>query len=154
MARLKRIISIGFVFATLFSCTSKNVENKPIALKPVNKNDVHSNSISTSNMPIIKFEKELHDFGRIFQSEKVSYTFKFKNIGLSDLIIKEAKATCGCTVPKYSKEPIPSGGEGEIEVTFDSNNRVGRQVKTITVWTNCQPDQNKLEIVSEIVVPN
>lgn len=154
MGKFIRILFIGFIVVICLSCANKSVDNKPIDISTSTINEATTTGISASNLPIIKFEKELHDFGRIYQSEKVSYTFKFKNIGLADLIIKDAKATCGCTVPEFSKEPIPSGGEGEIEVTFDSNNRVGRQVKTITVWTNCQPDQNKLEIVTEIVVPN
>lgn len=102
-------------------------------------------------MPVIQFEKTEHDFGIIMQGEKVSYTFKYKNIGNSDLIINNATASCGCTVPHFSREPIAPGQSGEIEVVFDSSNRSGRQTKNITVWSNCQPNQVVLRIFTEIV---
>jgi hypothetical protein len=111
---------------------------------------------SDGNMPIIQFDQTEHDFGIILQGEKVSYTFKYKNIGNSDLIINNARASCGCTVPHYSREPIAPGQTGEIEVVFDSGNRSGKQTKTITVWSNCQPNQTILKIFTEIVtdIPN
>jgi hypothetical protein len=132
---------------------NNNSKNKGITTDLIKNPVTASGETNNSSMPEIKFKKDTHDFGLLLQGEKVSYTFKFKNIGKGDLIIKDATATCGCTVPKFSRAPIPSGGEGEIEVIFDSNNRTGRQVKTITVWTNSQPNQAKLQIISEIVVP-
>lgn len=153
MTALKLTTYLIIFMAVGFACNSNNSDNKGVNGELNNTSETNYDNKSSNNLPEIKFDKLTHDFGVIQQGEKVSYTFKFKNIGLGDLIIKEAKATCGCTVPKYSREPITSGGEGSIEVIFDSNNRNGRQLKTITVWTNCQPEQIKLEIVSEIVVP-
>lgn len=150
-------MKINFITVILiivgFGCSNNNSENKGITTDLIKNPVTASGETNNSSMPEIKFEKDTHDFGLLLQGEKVSYTFKFKNIGKGDLIIKDATATCGCTVPKFSRKPIPSGGEGEIEVIFDSNNRTGRQLKTVTVWTNCQPNQAKLQIVSEIVVP-
>ena len=120
----------------------------------INKNSLESRNSDTSALPIIQFEKTAHNFGQIIQDEKVSYTFTFKNIGQGDLIIKDAKASCGCTVAKYSRKPIKPGEEGEIEVIFDSHNRSGKQLKTVTVWTNCQPEQIRLQLSAEIQVLN
>jgi hypothetical protein len=149
MAQLKKIVSLFVVIAVCLSCSNKTGADN----SSTGNGDLTPGKIGTLKNPEIKFEKQQHNFGIIQQGEKVTYSFKFKNIGLADLIIKDAKASCGCTVPKYSREPIASGEEGLIEVVFDSNGRMGKQLKTITVWTNCQPEQIKLEIVSEIVVP-
>lgn len=145
-----------FIFTIFFySCgneTKKNSEES-VSAEMINNPITADGDSGLKNLPAIKFEKTEHDFGILLQGEKVSYTFKFKNIGKKELIVKEASASCGCTVPKYSQKPIAPGEEGELEVIFDSKNRTGRQIKTITVWTNCQPNQTKLQIVSEIVVP-
>ncbi len=100
--------------------------------------------------PKIQFYDTEHDFGMIMEGEKVMHNFKFKNIGKGDLIIKNAKAGCGCTIPKFSNKPIPSGEEGAIEVVFNSSNRDGFQQKHINVWTNAQEEPFLLRITCEI----
>ncbi len=147
-----RLFLLMFV-VVFFSCSSNNTNKKitsDIISNPVTASD---ESYSDENMPVIKFETTTHDFGLILQGEKVSYTFKFKNTGNKDLIIKEVSTSCGCTVPKYSSKPIEPGKSGEVEVIFDSSNRTGKQYKTVTVWSNCQPSKTKLQITSEIVIP-
>ena len=67
----------------------------------------------------IKFEKTTHDFGTFPESQKVTCTFKFTNTGDNLLVIHQAIASCGCTVPQYSKEPIKPGESGEIVVTYN-----------------------------------
>jgi hypothetical protein len=84
---------------------------------------------------VIKFEEETHDFGDLLQGGDASYVFKFTNEGTSDLIISGAKGSCGCTVPKWSSEPVAPGAEGEIKVVYDSN-RVGGISKSVTVNSN------------------
>ena len=139
----------------LVSCTNKN-KTSHLTAELIQNPATASGKHTDGNMPQMQFDKTEHDFGIILQGEKVSYTFKYKNIGNTDLIIKDATASCGCTVPHFSREPIAPGQTGEIEVVFDSGNRTGRQTKTITVWTNCQPNQSILKIFTEIVseIPN
>jgi hypothetical protein len=84
---------------------------------------------------IIKFEEETHDFGDLLQGGDASWVFKFTNEGTTDLIISGAKGSCGCTVPKWSSEPVPPGGEGEIRVQYDSN-RIGGISKSVTINSN------------------
>ena len=91
----------------------------------------------------IKFEKTSHDFGTFPESEKVTCTFKFTNTGDNLLVIHQAIASCGCTVPQYSKEPIKPGETGEIVVTYNGAGKFpGHFKKSITIRTNA-----KLEIV-------
>jgi hypothetical protein len=96
------------------------------------------------------FEKGNYDFGKITQGEKVSYSYKFKNSGKSPLIILNATATCGCTVPVVPKDPIKPGEEGEIKVVFDSNGKSGMQDKVITVTSNAQPHIASLHLTGEV----
>src|ERR1035437_3834101 len=91
--------------------------------------------------PMMVFNEVVHDFGKITQGEKVSYSFIFKNTGGSDLVISSAQGSCGCTVPSYPKEPIKIGQESKIDVVFDSDGKSGLVEKTITLVTNCNPSK-------------
>ncbi len=87
----------------------------------------------------IVFEKESHDFGKLESGEVVSYSFKFKNEGKSTLLIKQVRPICGCTAPTYTKEPIPPGGTGEVELGFNSSGFHGMVNKSARVITNGEP---------------
>ena len=95
-------------------------------------------------LPTIAFEKVEHDFGTIKEGQVVEYTYKFRNTGEAPLIIQNAQPSCGCTVPDWSKEPIPVGGTGFIKASFDSNGKPNIQNKTITVTANTWPKQTVL----------
>ena len=100
--------------------------------------------------PQINFDENFYDFGIIAQGEKVSHTFKFRNIGSGQLVITDVTTSCGCTASKYSLEPVAPGAEGIVEVIFDSYGREGRQMKKISVWTNCGSDPVTLKILTNI----
>lgn len=82
------------------------------------------------------FTASEYDFGDINQGDKVSYTFEFKNTGNAPLIISNARASCGCTVPQWPKEPVAPGETSKIDVVFNSAGKRGRQTKSITITTN------------------
>ncbi|MCB0492174.1 MAG: DUF1573 domain-containing protein [Cyclobacteriaceae bacterium] len=90
-------------------------------------------------LPSFEFATTDHDFGTIKEGDKVEYTYSFKNTGEAPLIIQNAQPSCGCTVPEWSKEPIPVGGTGYIKAEFDSNGKPNIQNKTITVTANTWP---------------
>lgn len=98
-----------------------------------------------SNSAIMKFESIVHDFGTITEGDKVETTFVFKNTGRTDLLISDAKGSCGCTVPEYPKTPVKSGETGMIKVSFNSAHKNGNQTKTVTLFTNTE---NKTEILT------
>ena len=106
---------------------------------------------SENGRPLIVFSVESHDFGDISSGEKVSFTFSYRNEGNANLIIQSASASCGCTVPKWSKEPLPPGEKGSIEVVFDSSGRSGRQMKTITIRSNAEPSRKMLQITANVI---
>ena len=104
----------------------------------------------TTGTPVIEFQELEHNFGIIEDGEKVGCIFSFRNTGVADLIVTSATASCGCTVPRYDKKPIPSGGTGNIEVIFDSSGRKGMQTKTIVVQSNAENNLIILRIIAEV----
>lgn len=99
----------------------------------------------------ISFEKTDHNFGDVQQGEKVLYAFKFTNTGEEDLIIENAKASCGCTVPTWPKEPIAPGGTGEIPVEYDSKGKSGMEEKQVTLTANTDPRITTLKIKVNVI---
>lgn len=96
-------------------------------------------------LPVLAFETIDHDFGTINEGDVVEYTYKFKNSGEAPLIIQSAQPSCGCTVPDWTKDPIPVGGEGYVKAKFDSQGKPNIQNKTITVTANTWPKQTQLK---------
>lgn len=141
------IITSAIVLPFLISCSNNNSSDT----KELSGNEV--NVGNKDELPIIDFEEEEHDFGKIVQGEKVSYDFKFTNVGKSNLVISSAAASCGCTVADFPKEPIPPGKSGKITVEFNSEGKSGYTEKTITVVTNCEPNTKILKIKVDIVEP-
>lgn len=93
-----------------------------------------------------------HDFGLIPKGKPVSKVFEIKNTGDKPLIINDAKASCGCTVPKKPEEPIMPGDSGELEVTFTSNpGQEGQTIrKTVTVTANILESTNTISITGKV----
>lgn len=150
------ILAVIVVGSLLSSCNSKdkNDQNDDSVSPDLITNPITaSGKTSKSDLPVMEFETEKHDFGLIVQGEKVAHTFKFKNTGGVDLIISDASSTCGCTVPTWPKEPIKPGQTGKVEVVFDSTNRSGANHKQVKILTNAQPNTIELSITAEIYVP-
>ena len=95
-------------------------------------------------LPVAEWASVEHDFGTINEGEKVTYVYEFKNTGAVPLIIETVRPSCGCTAPNWSKEPIPVGGTGEVEVVFDSKGKPNAQNKTVTVTANTWPQSTVL----------
>jgi hypothetical protein len=100
----------------------------------------------------IKFDKLTHDFGTFSESSPVvTYTFTYTNVGESPLIINQAVASCGCTVPEYTKTPIKPGEKGQIKVTYNGTGKFpGHFKKSITVRTNGVVEMTRLYIEGEM----
>ena len=97
-----------------------------------------------------EFEESTFDFGVIDAGEKVSHVYKFTNTGDNPLLIKNAKGSCGCTVPKWPKEPIMPGETGEILVEYNSKGKKGKETKRVTLTANTTPAQTFLTITGEV----
>ena len=104
--------------------------------------------------PMGKFEfsETVHDFGTVKEGEIVSHVFTFKNTGEGPIVIQNARGSCGCTVPKYSREPVQPGEEGIITVNFNTAGRPNVQNKSVTILANTDPPQSKL-MIKAMVTP-
>jgi hypothetical protein len=144
------IICLALVATTLTSCqdsAAKKVTNSTTAAAT-------SSAMPSTAGPVMTFDKTVHDFGTINEGDKVTTVFSFTNTGSEDLIIVDARGSCGCTVPQYPKNTAIAPGEtGEITVSFDSNNKPGNQQKSVTLSANTASGREMLRIKS-LVTPD
>lgn len=147
MKNVRNLFLILLICSGLFaSCEQK--EKKPDqavlneAEQPANKQETEKNTQ-------INFAEKNHDFGKIMQGNMVSHTFEFANTGEAPLVIMDAKASCGCTVPQWTKEPIAPGDTGQVEVTYNGSGS-GQIHKTVTVFANTEPKETILEITADV----
>ncbi len=150
---MKNLTLFGLASFALFSCGNNTRQTSTDLIHIAASADSNSaRAGQAKGMPVISFEKTTHNFERITQGEQAEYNFKFTNTGNADLIISSASASCGCTVPEYSKEPVGPGESGYIKVKFNSENRLDQFNKTITVVANTNPTITELNIIG-VVVP-
>ena len=102
--------------------------------------------VPDAQKPIMTFESATYQFGTATEGAEVSHDFSFTNTGKTDLLISNAVASCGCTVPEWPKEPIRPGGKGMIKTTFNTEGKQGHQHKTITITANTK---DKVEVMIE-----
>lgn len=145
---MKKNVGILAVFMTFtfFSC-KENVESKIseadlIALEKM-KADV-------TTLPVLELDKTMHDFGKINEGDVVETEFLVTNTGKTDLIIADAKGSCGCTVPDWPKEPIAPGTSAPIKVSFNSSGKPGNQSKTVTLTTNTAKGNELFSIKADV----
>ena len=149
--KIFRFPFLVLILLFLFSCGSG--DNGLISTDVVNNPNTAKGKSDLSSLPFIKFDEEVHDFGKIIEGETVSYSFKFTNTGKSDLVIADVSTSCGCAVPSFPKTPIRSGEKEAIKVTFNSAGKRGIQTKNIVVVANTQPNITVVRIKAQVVSP-
>lgn len=149
------IISISFL--GLSACDSNETNTEVNELKghlPAdlvnNPRSIKDDTTALNQLGKLTFTDTLHNFGKITEDEIVEYDFEFENTGIKDILISEAKASCGCTVPAYPQEPIKHGEKNKIKVTFNSHGKKGMNEKLILVNTNGNPAVYNLYIQAEV----
>ncbi|WGH75621.1 DUF1573 domain-containing protein [Tenacibaculum tangerinum] len=150
---MKKIaVALAFIVSTgmLISCEQGNASSK-VKKENIEQAEKRDNSIS-QGAPVISFDKEEFDFGTVNEGDVVETTFVVTNTGKSDLVITNARASCGCTVPSWPKEPIAPGETGNIEVKFNTSGKPNKQSKTITLTTNTEKGREIVKI-SGMVTP-
>ena len=141
---MKKYLNIFFFSSILFAFSCDDNANKK---ETKSENSSSSSMTSSSESPVMSFDKTLHDFGTIQEGETVETIFTFTNSGKSDLIIVDARGSSGCTVPEYPKNtPIPPGESGKIRVSFDSSNKPNMQQKTVTISANTDSGRETIRI--------
>ncbi len=143
---LKKTLSLALLVITLVSCNDKGSSK-------ITENDmktVEAEIALAGKFPKIELDKIEHDFGTINEGDVVETEFIVKNIGEVDLIIADAKGSCGCTVPEPPKEPIAPGQSAPIKVSFNSNGKPGQQSKTVTLTTNTEEGNEVFNIKANV----
>jgi len=130
----KLLFSAMLLGATVFAQAQQQPTPTP-APAPANPNQAE-----------IQFEEESHEFGNIKEGTMATYEFKFKNTGKEPLILSNVQASCGCTTPSWTREPIAPGKTGTVTATYNSNGRPGAFSKSITVTSNSKSGQKVLTI--------
>jgi hypothetical protein len=103
------------------------------------------------NAPQFKFENELFDFGEIAEGPQATHEFKFKNVGKEPLILSNVKASCGCTTPSWTKEPVLPGKDGSIAATYNTQGRPGPFSKAITITSNAGEATKVITIKGNVI---
>lgn len=100
----------------------------------------------------IQFAEKVINYGKIEKGANGTRVFKFKNEGTEPLVLNSVRASCGCTTPKWTRQPIAPGAEGEITVKYDTN-RMGNFHKTVTVNSNAANKTVVLTIKGQVMNP-
>ena len=132
------LVSLAFV-----ACDKKPTENS--------QNNGAGQLVPDDQKPILKFKEPIFNFNSANEGDEVSHDFEFTNQGKTDLLISDAIASCGCTVPEWPKDPIPAGQKGVIKATFNTTNKSGQQHKVITITANTKPEKTEISIEGVVI---
>ena len=138
--------AIALTFA-VSSCGEKKASESFTADETAQQRE---NVIDADTAPVLTLAEASHDFGDVTANSKVETYIKFKNEGKSPLVIRDASATCGCTVPEFPTKPIPVGGTDSIKVQYTAGNMNGKQQKTVTLVTNTVNGHEKFDITANV----
>ena len=139
-------LALSMVFVTT-SCKQESVADK---ITDADLKAIEAEKTLVVNLPKVTLDKEMHDFGTIAEGVVVETEFIVTNTGETDLVIMDAKGSCGCTVPEPPKEPIKPGASAPIKVAFDSKGKPGNQEKTVTLTTNTEIGREMFKIKANV----
>jgi len=140
------ILAVSLVLGLTISCK----ESQESKITDTDIQALEAQKELAGKLPKIELDKIEHDFGTINEGDVVETEFIVKNTGESDLIIADAKGSCGCTVPVWPKEPIAPGTSAPIKVSFNSAGKPGKQSKTVTLTTNTEAGNENFSIKAEV----
>jgi len=141
---LKKYILFLLVSGTLISCDVKRKDKNAIDA------DIQK-VLASKDSTTVQIIDTAYNFGKVTDGEKVAYSYRFRNTGTKPLVVVQASASCGCTVPQKPEKPIMPGEIGFIKIVFDSKGRVGQAHKTITVESNANPGFPPLILTGDVV---
>ncbi len=146
---MKKMIYLATVAIALMTVSCKdNVQGK---ITDADMATVEAEKAMAGKLPKVSFDKTEHDFGTINAGDVVETEFTVTNTGESDLVISDAKASCGCTVPDYPKQPVKPGESAPIKVSFNSSGKSGMQNKTVTLTTNTENGKETFSIKANVL---
>jgi Protein of unknown function (DUF1573) len=123
-------------------------DSKTDSLKGVQKKQLETDAMN--NTTTVQIIDSSYNFGTITEGEKVEFNYRFKNTGTNPLVIFEAHASCGCTVPEKPEKPVLPGETGFIKVVFNSSGKKGHNEKDVNVSSNANPAFPALKLTGEV----
>jgi len=145
----KGILVLGLLSAMIFTSCKEDATAK------VNKENVDvaaARDAKATEYPVMTFAEVEHDFGQINKGTAVEHKFTFTNTGKAPLVIVDAKSSCGCTVPQYSKDPVAPGETGELLVKYNGSG-TNQVTKTVTIKANTATGKETLRIKAFVNAP-
>lgn len=134
--------------SSLASTNRSKVKSDELKFDPISEDKI---SKPAGPKTTVSFDVYDYDFGNIAQNSSNKYVYTFTNTGKEPLIISKAKGTCGCTVPRWPKEPIAPGEKGEIEIIYKPGKQKNKQSKTITITANTEPSNTILKVQANVI---
>jgi Protein of unknown function (DUF1573) len=141
---MKQIFIIGAAVLFLASCDVRRKDKIAV-------NNKLTQQVEIKDPTTVLVIDTTYNFGKVTDGEIVTYNYRFVNTGKKPLVVTNASASCGCTVPEKPEKPIEPGDTGFIKVKFDSNKRVGMAHKTVTVSSNAEPAFPELLLRGEVL---
>lgn len=154
-----KIISLVALIGMMSACKKEKTQEEeklqePVALEysePNAQEAPQEPTVDPATAPILVLEKDTYDLGQVQAGKTVERKITFKNQGKGPLLIKEAKASCGCTVPEFSKEPVAVGQEGTLLIKFTAPAYNTHTTKTVTLQTNTVQGVEEFKITATVV---
>ena len=146
MVKMNNLISwqasgvLAVMALALLACGGQNDRGEAAVPVPASEGQ------TAQGEPLMHFDTVVHDFGTIIEGESVVCYFDYTNRGGGDLVITAVEATCGCTVPSWSSEPLKPGANETFQLIFDASGRNGEQIKQVMVNSNASNEVVRLTI--------
>jgi len=141
---VKKIILFLLVSASVISCDLRRKDK-------IADDTAMQKLLALKDSTTVQIIDSAYNFKPITEGEKVEYSYRFKNTGTKPLVIVDAVAGCGCTVPQKPEKPILPGETGFIKIVFNSKGQVGNAHKLITVTSNAKPEFPPLLLTGDVV---
>ena len=144
---MKKSVIFVLILIVFNACENKQrtdnqtIEDKQKVLQP-----------TKDKFPVMVIDTPSVDLGTLMQGDTIMHVYNFKNTGNMPLVLSNVNASCGCTTPSYSKDPVAPGEKGFITVKFNSKGKEGKLNKTVTAYANTKPAENTVSFKIEVLV--
>lgn len=143
---MKTLVILALSVYIFSACENKQrtdnqtIEDNQKALQP-----------TADRFPVMAIDSPSVDLGTVTEGDTIMHVYNFKNTGNMPLVLSNVNASCGCTTPSYSQEPVAPGERGFITVKFNSKGKEGKLNKTVTAYANTKPADNTVSFKIEVL---
>ena len=147
---MRKSIGLFALSLVVLATACKQQESAADKITDADIKAIEAEKALVGKFPKVQLDKEIHDFGTIAEGQVVDTEFIVTNTGEGDLLIADAKGSCGCTVPKPPKDPNKPGASAPIKVYFDSKGKQKKKKKTVTLTTNTENGHEMFKIKANV----